>query len=832
MSELGTSLSINYFPSQKVADAKKNEKWFKENIEAGISLTWWNQNTYANIRNSRREKVINYDLRRNIIHKEEIEKVVNPYKIAEDKDFPATYRNYPILNQNLNILIGEERRRLFNPVAVIISEDFWNEKQQEIDGKFNEFVQTRLMSNNTSDEQTKQELQEFNKWRLTYRDRRERMVQQVMEYGLRCGAPGGLPLKEEFSRGFEDLLTVAEEIYVADIIAGEPILRKGNPLNFHTLRGGQSYKIEDSDIIIEDGYLPLGEVIDRYHDYLSSADITDLEAGYNVNRGGATGSTLLNPPASIGEYIDVHGADGNMADMLLANRSGINLFGGFYDREGNVRVTRVVWRSFREIGFLDYIDEFGEKQTELVPAGYKPNTAQGEVVRWRWVSEWMEGTKIGYDKYVKMQPIPFQARHRDNPSICSPGIVGTIYNVNSSKGESLVDVGKSWQYLFNSFMYRLELFMIKNKGKIGKLPMHLIPQGWTVDKALYYAEMMNWLPVDAFNEGVKGMSRGKLAGGMNESSPVIDMEMGSSIQHTFVMLEFIKRNLDDLTGITEQRRGAVDNRETKGGVEMALSQSSITTEKWFSVHDNTKIRALKAFVECAKVAWKDKKLKRPYILDDGSQAILDFDGDMFAEYEYGIDITSTSSDMEMMATLKSISQSFAQKGGALSVVMSLFRTKDPASLQRKLEAYEAEQAERESQAQQSELQMRQTELDQEAQLEREKMENENVQKQLDRENEIYLAEIKALGFSKETDADADGIPDVIEQGKLALEQTKSSYDQSIKERELQLKQRQAAADSAVKNKELELKTKELEVKKQDSINKVKIARMNKNRHDK
>ena len=196
------------------------------------------------------------------------------------------------------------------------------------------------------------------------------------------------------------------------------------------------------------------------------------------------------------------------------------------------------------------------------------------------------------------------------------------------------------------------------------------------------------MPIDKFKEGNQGQAMGKLAGHMNESSPVIDLELGNSIQTTFVMLDYLKKNLDDLTGVTAQRKGAIDNRETKGGVELALTQSSVTTEKWFSVHDNTKLRALKAWVECAKVAWKDKKTKRPYVLDDGSQAILDFDGEVFAEYEYGIDISSSSSDMDMLNTLKSLAQPFMQNGGSMSMVMEIWRTKDPTTLQRKIETYE------------------------------------------------------------------------------------------------------------------------------------------------
>lgn len=49
----------------------------------------------------------------------------------------------------------------------------------------------------------------------------KRMATQDSEYHYKTQ-----DLKEVFSRGFEDLLIAGEEIYVIDIIGGEPILRK------------------------------------------------------------------------------------------------------------------------------------------------------------------------------------------------------------------------------------------------------------------------------------------------------------------------------------------------------------------------------------------------------------------------------------------------------------------------------------------------------------------------------------------------------------------------------------------------------------------------------
>jgi len=58
----------------------------------------------------------------------------------------------------------------------------------------------------------------------------------------------------------------------------------------------------------------------------------------------------------------------------------------------------------------------------------------------------------------------------------------------------------------------------------------------------------------------------------------------------------------------------------------------------------------------------------------------------------------------------------------------------------------------------------------------------------DRENKVEIATINALGFAKDTDADNDGIPDLIEQRKIALSERKQSFDESISAAKLKLEE--------------------------------------------
>jgi len=688
--------SFSPFPHQKRTDAEKTKKFFKECIDAGISVI--SSEIGNGIRATKRNMLINYDLIANKIHDAEVQRVVNPFGIEYGK-LPDNYRNCPLLNSNLMLLWGEERKRFFNPIVTMVNSDAVNEKLKMLDKQVDDFIIKEATDPTMSEEELVNRFRELDDWKnFQYRDRRERMAQQVIDYGFNI-----LDLKDVFSRGFEDLTVAGDSIYITDIINGEPILRRGDPITLTVLRSGNSPHIEDADMIIEDRYLPVGKVIDEYYDELTSKQITELEEGANVHKrsmGGLMGNQLLHGKTDFSSYVEAVG----IGEIIVGvNKDGIRTFGSAFDEEGNVRVTRVLWKGMRKIGVVTYIDELGELQKSFVPEWYEPLVEMGEAVKWIWISEWLEGTNIGEDIKVKMGPRDVQFRSMDNLSKCHPGIVGISANVGNTESRSLVDLAKPYQYLYNAVLHKMELAIAKDFGNLGRLDLSMVPDDWSMDKWLYYAYMMGWMVEDPFNEGKKGAAMGKLAGTMNQNSKSVDLTQGRFISDQMSILQFLENRVDNITGITPQRKGAIDNRETVGGVERSVTQSSHITEKWFSLHDSTKVRALEAFIETAKIAWRGKSFKRSFVLDDSSMGILDFDSEVFNEAEYGIYVTTSSSDMEMIQQLKALTQPFLQNGGSMSIIIDIFRTKDPASLQRKIERYESKMAEQAQQAQQAEM---------------------------------------------------------------------------------------------------------------------------------
>jgi len=832
MSEIPLNNSQTYFPFQKQTDAQKDETFYKKCIDAGVSMVNWNiTNLQSNVtvRNTRRNKIVGYRLYNNIVDKKEMELVTNPFQL-ENTTFPSTYRNYPLINANIAILVGEERKRPFNPLVTCTSFDIVNKKLGIIKDQFTELVRRNLTAGMTDQKQIEAEIQTFDKWRkYEFKDIRERMGTQIINYHYKTQDLG-----EVFSRGFEDYLISSEEIYVVDIVGGEPILRKGNPLNFYTLRGGESYKIEDNDIIVEDGYLSVGETIDRYHEYLTPEQIDTIEQGYSLNKGGARQGIFTDQLSSVPYSLEAYTESLGVDNLVMMNSNSTLFYNGSFDTSGNVRVTRTVWRGMRKVGFKYWYDDDGSRQMEIVPEQYKPKKELGEEVEWDWISEWYEGTRIANEIYVKYGPLEFQARHMDNPSICSPGIVGTINNVNSNKAQSLLDNVKEYQYLYNAIMYRTILAISKYLGKVGTIDLSMKPTGWEMDKMLYYMYTMNLKFEDPYNEVNKGVAMGKIMGNANNRSQNLEVGDLQAIQSNMQILDFLQKRLDETCGITAQRKGAIENRETVGGVERAVSQSSYITEKWFSTHDLTKVRALRMLLEASKVAWKDKSFKRQFVMDDGTIGMLEYDDMLFREADYDVDISTTSADAEMFQTLKSFVPQMMQNKTPMSIVMELIRTKNPTSLQRKVETWEEEQQQMLQQQQETELKAQQDQLAQaqqqhEAELQQayqfKEQELELQQYTVDANNatKIQIEEIRAYNDKAIVDANNNGIPDAVELGKLSIEQNKVASDHYHKTMEKTFKENELRMKDFLEKRKLDIEDKKIKADKELQIIKDKNA---------
>ena len=69
------------------------------------------------------------------------------------------------------------------------------------------------------------------------------------------------------------------------------------------------------------------------------------------------------------------------------------------------------------------------------------------------------------------------------------------------------------------------------------------------------------------------------------------------------------------------------------------------------------------------------------------------------------------------------------------------------------------------------------------------MDREDRNKQLDREKDITVAQIKALSFDPNKDRDTDGVPDVLEVERLKADIKRDSRKLDLEERKLDIEEK-------------------------------------------
>lgn len=788
-------------PPQQLPFSKKNKAWRKKHLDWAESKTFFN---YSLVRKSVIHKKINYDLLLGKLHMDDLQMVLNPDSL-EAGFIPETIQHYPIMNSKLNVLRGEESKRVFDFRVVITNPnaitEIENNKKQELLARLQEMVANTAQS----EEEFSQELDKLNDY-YTYewQDMREIRANALLNHYMK-----ELNIPLTFNEGLMDAMTVGEEIYQCDIIGGEPVIERLNPLKVRVFRSGFSNKIEDADIVIIEDYWSPSKVIDTFYDVLTKKDIEYIEKmpdqigqssvdsmGNYDDRVGIMSGTMMSDEITSqnGFFFDPLGVTEGISNSLLP-----------YDIHGNLRVIKMYWKSRRRIKKVKSYDPMtGEEVFSFYPENYVLNEDLGEEEKIFYINEAWEGTKIGENIYVNMRPRPVQYNRLSNPSRCHFGIVGSIYNLNDNKPFSLVDMMKPYNYLYDAVHDRLNKLMAKNWGKIIQLDLSKVPAGWDIEKWMYYAKSMNIAVVDSFKEGNVGASTGKLAGALNNAnSGVIDAELGNIIQQNINLLEFIKMEMSEVAGISKQREGQISNRETVGGVERATLQSSHITEWLFVVHDDVKRRALECFLETAKIAIKGRSKKFQYILSDNSIRVMDIEGDEFADADYGLVVDSSSSVQELNSKLDMLAQAALQNQALnFSTIMKLYGSSSLAEKQRLVERNEQQMMERQQQAQQQELQARQEEAMANAQMKEAELAQKEAANIRDNETKLAIAHISAASTPEGTME-----PSFSEEAKANLKEKMREFDEKIR-----LDRERFNHEKATTKEELRLKEKQINKK--------------------
>jgi len=763
-----------YFPNQKVSTIKKTKQWFIDNIDAGESLLL-NANSFNN--DYHKEQKINLDIYNGIINESDIDTAFNPMGFTGN--FPATTQNYAIAAPKIDLLIGEEWKRRFDWKLITVNEDAISELESSKLEKLMELTVNSIKDKEQDPNKIQQSIQKLDKYyKYEYQDIKQDIGTKLIKYLWH-----NEKLQRKFNDGFLNLLTQRAIIFRIEIIAGEVKLIKCNPLNVFISGNSESMNIEDSDRIAEVTYEPIGQVIDEFYEHLSSKDISDLE-DLNGIHGKSNPGVLNHSGISPRMTVDTiyNSGDEELIDVSHLG-GGNNAYGDYIDNNGNIRIFRFRWAGFKKIYKRTYFDPTtGEQLEDIKSEYYKPNKELGETVKAIWIKEWHEGVKIGEDIYPYGRIREVQYRNRSNLSVCHPGYVGTIIPV------SLMDIMKPYQYLYNIFMKRAEYAFARYKPPITEIDLSKKPHDWDMEKWMYYAEVAGYMFVNPFNESQEGASKGTLAGNFNTTGKVLHADMGNYIQQIINMLGFIEIKLGEVAGVTKEREGQSSPHDTATAVQQKVTQSSHITEKWFATLDDVKLRTITILLETAKYAYKDDKNKIiHYVLDDLAAEYLQFDGEDLNEAEFGLFASNAKEDTQMFEELKQLSHALIQNDKMdIRTLLDIYTSDSISAIRRKIERSEDNKEQQAQEIQQQMMQAEQAkeqadkefkifEIENNNNIEREKMQNA-----LD----LKILDIEGTRNLRDTDVNDNGIKDELDEQRLKLMEMKIKMDDTTKKTQL------------------------------------------------
>ncbi|MBQ9254861.1 MAG: hypothetical protein IJ180_11320 [Bacteroidales bacterium] len=798
--------NYNTFPKQNISYKAKNKKWRTECVLWAAHRSY---ESYNPIRATMTNKVINYDLVSGILHMEDIKTDFNPFNL-EYREMPDKIQHYPIMNGNLDTLIGELTGRPFDYRVVITNPNAISEIEESKKEAIYQSIQQLVESKSSSEDEFNANLEKMGEYfTYDYQDFREVRGNQILNH---YSKEYNIPLI--CTNGFKDALIVGEEIYHCGIVGGEPTFERVNNCKLSVFSSGYSNKIEDADILIYEDYLSPSQIIDKYCDVLTEKDVEFIEngcKGESSHPADNYGLVLPQDALRYGQY---------KADDFFGPDSTGRIELSPFDMAGNIRVMTVYWKSKRKILKVKKYDiESGTEYYELYPETYKPNEALGEeIVKVMWVNQAWEGTLIGSNNIdddnkkekrqgivINVRPCPVQYNSLSNPSRCHFGYVGTIYNLNDDRPYSLVDRMKPLAYMYDILMYYLLETISANFGAILSIDMDTLPDGWDIPRWLYYAKNYHVVPKSPAKMGT-GEAAGKFLGALPGSgNQVLAAPVGDYITQLVNLIDWIKKTMSDMVGITEQRKGAVGTRETKGGIERSVLQSSYITEWLFKMHEDTVKRALECFLETAKIALKGRNVKFNYITSDQAMRVMDIDGDEFNECDYGLVVEQTQNTAIINDSLNQLAQIAVQNNTLTlsSYMKTMFATLSLAEKSRIIEHAEQKAIERQEQQQQQQMQMQQEQIQADAeQSERELQAKIDMNRQ-DNDTKILVAQIQAEARMEQAAYTANSfqgisgneVPDSMNLEREKIEENIRQFEKKYKLEEEKLKLEKQKAKS-------------------------------------
>lgn len=888
-------------PPQMIPKSKKNDKWKRDNMDAleniGRSQFLSNEKLIENYEMLKGKFIYQhyidkedyqdlvsqlsqeFEIPSHLRHYDIISQVVNTLS-GEYQKRPDIFRvkdhSEKAMNNYLNRKKDMLTEYLMTNLNRYISEKLMSEGLDESKQDFNspeEAQEYQQIIQQRKQELTPNDIQRY--MDMEWMDVSEIWSQHQLEYDKRA-----FNLSDKERVEFEDMLASDRAFRHFYLTPDNFNQETWNPINTFYHKSPEVTCIENGDYVGRVFYLTIPEIINRYGYKMTQEQLEILEKfkkdSYDAGAGNNFGENLdgLNmAPGTVMPYADyakeklvtnILGTNPNnplIADDRILQALGSDLGAGRFTAD-LFQVTEAYWMSQEKIGKYVYANEKGDPITMLVDETFEykliPNlkiletsfmefgeTERVNTLTWTWVNRCYKGIKINNKSlnlnepiYVDIGPNEFQFKGDSNIYGAKLPVCGQIFNNRNGESMSLVDLMKPYQIGHNVAMNQLYEIMQREIGRFMLMDVNIIPSSkdWggegNFERLMLVAKQLGIAPVDASPSNNKASNFSHFQ--------MIDLDESARMVSRMNIADFFEKRALAQVGITPERLGNVAASQSATGTQQAVSQSFAQTESYFTRFSDYKRRCLQMDIEMAQyVQSKKESVQMMYTKSDLSRGYTSIQGSDLLGSEIGIFVVDSQEAMRQLETIRQLFLNNNTTGATPVDLATVILSNSPSEIKSQLETSYKEILRRQEAEQQRQAQLQQEQIQATQQIEAEKLQFEAQENELDRANERYIAQVKAIGTgtigAKTPDADSSGIPDVLEIEKFNAEVGRSSEDMLFKKqqennklleniRKQQLDNQKLLVEQKKLNQEKELKEKELTLKEKEMENNLEIAK--------
>jgi hypothetical protein len=436
---------------------------------------------------------------------------------------------------------------------------------------------------------------------------------------------------------------------------------------------------------------------------------------------------------------------------------------------------------------------------------------------------------LGFEPlYLNVKPVRFQFKGDFTLYGCKLPVEGAVFTERNTKSMSLVDKMKPYQIGYNLVNNQIADILIDELGTVimldqNALPRHSMGEDWGKNNyANAYVAMKNFqmLPLDTSITNTENA--------LNfQHYQVLNLEQTNRLMSRIQLSNYFKSQCFETIGISPQRMGAVNAQETAQGIEQAINMSYSQTEVYFIQHSEYLMpRVHQMRTDLAQYYNSTKpSLRLQYMTSMDEKVNFEINGTELLARDLNIFISTKVNQRQVIEQIRGLALSNNTSGASIYDLGNIIKSDSMAEITHAMKGIEEKTnkaKQQEMQAMQEAEKMRQE--GESARLEA-KLRYEAEQKQMDRDTQVEIAQIRSAGYAAMNDRDENKQNDYIDTLEYLDKKNMKEADQAIaRDRELNR--------TISEQKKLELQRQEIMSRERIAEKQLQIARTNKNKYDK